>query len=306
MTALWVVLAAGAVLVILPSVLDRWAVGRASPTTLVTLGMVSLTGLLLLPLAVAGCLAQSWAQHRHGGPVWPLPVAVSVAVMMIGRTAWAAHSVRRTTRHLGCLAEAAATGRVEHDALVVPISAPPAFVTGHRVVVSSRLVDELPPEQLAAVLAHETAHLDGRHARLALWAHAIRRGLLNVPPARRAERRVRRELEALADRAAARRIGDPAPVVAALNGLRGRPSHVAAMLFSADDVDYRIGRLQRGERCSAGRDRAVLAGAAVAAAAAMWATCNALHEQWLGVGVAACTVTAAAVWGLLRPLRASD
>lgn len=306
MTSLWVVLAAGAVLVVLPSVLDRWGVGRASPTTLVTLGMVSLTGLLLLPLAVAGCLAQSWGQHRHGGPIWPLAVAVTVAVVMIGRTAQTARAVRRTTRHLGCLADAAADGRVHGDALVVPIAAPPAFVVGHRVVVSSRLVDELPAEQLAAVLAHEAAHLDGRHARLALWAHAMRRGLLNVPPARRAERSVRRELEALADRAAATRVGDPAPVVAALARLRGRQGHVPAMLFSADDVDYRIGRLQRGEPSSPGRDRVVLAGAAVAAAAGIGATCNALHDQWLGVGVAVCAAMVAAVWGLLHPLGAGD
>lgn len=306
MTALWVVLAAGAVLIILPSVLDRWAVGRASPTTLVTLGMVSLAGLLLLPLAVAGCLLQSSAQHGHDAPVWPLTVAVALAVAMITQAARAALAVRRTTRDLGCLADAASAGCVHGDALVVPISAPPAFVADDRVVVSSRLVDELPAEQLAAVLAHETAHLDGRHARLALWAYALRRGLLNLPPARRAERRVRRELEALADGAAAKRIGDPAPVVAALAGLRGRQGHVAAMLFSADDVDYRIGRLERGAPHSAGRDRVVLLGATAAAAAAVGATCNALHDQWLAGGVAVCAAVVGAVWSLVRPLHAGN
>lgn len=76
------------------------------------------------------------------------------------------------------------------------------------------------------------------------------------------------------------------------------------MLFSADDVDYRISRLQRGELRSVGRDRVVLVGAAVAAAAGMGAMCNALHVQWLGVGIAVCAAVAAAVWRLLHPLRA--
>lgn len=304
MTALWVVLAAGAVLVVVPSLLDRWAVGRASPTTLVALAMVSLAGLSLLPLAVAGCLAQSWTQQRPGAPAWLLMVAVSLAAMMIARTARAAYTVRRTTLELGALAESAATADI-HDALVVPIAAPPAFVADGRVVVSSRLVDQLPPEQLAAVLAHETAHLRGRHARLALWAHALRRGLLDLPPARRAERRVRRELEALADCSAAAHVGDAAPVVAALAGLRDHRGRVPAMLLSRDDVDYRIGRLERSAPRSPSRDRVVLVGAAAAAIVAIGATCNGLHEQWLVVGVAACAAMVGALYGLMRPVAAA-
>lgn len=303
MTALWFVLAAGVVLAALPSVSDRWAVGRASPATLVTLGMVSLAGLFLLPLAVALCLAQSSIQQGEGRPVWPLAIALSVAIATIGRAAWAAHAVWRTSRHLGCLAEAAATGHLEPGVLIVPITTPPAFVANQRVVISSTLVDELPPSQLAAVLAHERAHLHGGHARLALWAHALRRGLLGLPAARRAEHRVRCELEALADDTAARHIGDPTPVVAALSRLRSRRSHAAAMLFSGDDIDDRIGRLQHGSSSSPRSDRIVMGGTAVAAAASVWASCNAVHQQWLGIGVAMCAAVAAALWGLLRPLR---
>lgn len=304
MTALWLVLAAGIVLVVVPSVLDRWAAGRASPAALVTLSMVSLVGMLLLPLAVAGCLAQSWG--HSGAASWAQAAAATIAAVTIGRTVWVAYSVRRTARTIGCLAKAAATGRVEPGALVVAICSPPAFVAGTHVVVSSRLFDELPSDQVTAVLAHEIAHLRCRHARLAVWAHAIRRGLLDAPSARRAERRVRRELEVLADRAAATHLGHPGPVVAALTRLRGRSPIAPAMLFSGDDVDYRIRRLKKDQARAAGPDGVVIAGVAIAASAALGATCTALHEQWLGVGVATCALVIAGVWDLLRPLRVGN
>ncbi|MBA3653251.1 MAG: M56 family metallopeptidase [Actinobacteria bacterium] len=72
-----------------------------------------------------------------------------------------------------------------------------------QVVVSAGLVETLTPEQLDAVVRHEAAHLQHRHARLLLMSGAIRSALWYVPVARLSCHVLETALERWADEEAA-------------------------------------------------------------------------------------------------------
>lgn len=71
-----------------------------------------------------------------------------------------------------------------------------------RVVVTSAAQDALDPEQMAAVVAHERAHLRGRHHLVIQGAASLRAAFPFVPAFRRAEEAVARLTEMAADDAA--------------------------------------------------------------------------------------------------------
>lgn len=73
-----------------------------------------------------------------------------------------------------------------------------------RIVVTHGAVESLGPEELAAVLAHERAHAEGRHELIIQPFVAWESALPFLPPARRATAAVAELVEMLADDAAAR------------------------------------------------------------------------------------------------------
>lgn len=137
-------------------------------------------------------------------------------------------------------------------ALVIDHSAPYAFCLSGlapRVVVTSALVAQLSDPQLAAVLAHESAHLRQHHHLVQFVSRVLSSAFGAVAPwLHTAQQQMAYLIELTADDAAARAVGDQ-PLREALTCLTEAPVRVAAALAaSAMSVDDRVVRLQSGAR----------------------------------------------------------
>jgi hypothetical protein len=173
----------------------------AAPTVLSASGAFGLASLCLQMLGgvAPGGAAAGWA-------------AGVLAVVVAGSGALAldrARRVRRGTWVERCIGEHARLGH--HDLVVLPSDELVAFSVGcqggqnyqgGQVVVSSGLVAALCPDELAAVLAHEAAHLDHRHQRYLSVASVVRHGLAFFPPAKHSARALVVALERWADEVA--------------------------------------------------------------------------------------------------------
>ncbi|MEO3860740.1 M56 family metallopeptidase [Acrocarpospora sp. B8E8] len=96
----------------------------------------------------------------------------------------------------------------ELDAVVLDHEVPAAYcLPGRqgRAVITTGAIQSLPPEQVAAVLAHEQAHLRGRHHLVIAIVEALVRAFPRLPLFIRARSEVVRLVELLADDVAARR-----------------------------------------------------------------------------------------------------
>ena len=130
-------------------------------------------------------------------------------------------------------------------AVLVEHSDPVAYCVAGRhptVILSTGAVQALEPAQLSAVLAHERAHLTGRHHRLLALARIGRLVLPFLPLMRDADAQVARLVEMHADDAAAR-AGDPRSLATALVVLATGTSPAPALAASATDSVQRIRRL---------------------------------------------------------------
>ena len=130
-------------------------------------------------------------------------------------------------------------------AVLVEHADPVAYCVAGRhptVILSTGAVQALEPAQLSAVLAHERAHLTGRHHRLLALARIGRLVLPFLPLMRDADAQVARLVEMHADDAAAR-AGDPRSLATALVVLATGASPAPALAASATDSVQRIHRL---------------------------------------------------------------
>ncbi|HEU5332661.1 MAG TPA: M56 family metallopeptidase [Actinocrinis sp.] len=136
---------------------------------------------------------------------------------------------------------------------------------GGRIVVTSKAIQLLTADQLSAVLAHERAHLRGRHHLLITFAAALRRAVPRVRLIAYTDREVRRLVELLADDAAARDHG--ALTVATALAVLGA-GHVPGGALGVVEGPSALARIARLAGPSAGlsRRRAALSGAVLAAA----------------------------------------
>lgn len=262
-----------------PRTRARWAAAGLA-------GAVALTyaGLALLAVpAVAGVLPRpalaAWPRLLAG----PGPGGAAVAwlaVALLGASAgvvtvrtWRASKERRLLR------VEPGIGTHEHrdgfDLVTLPRAALAAYsLGGHRpqVVVSQGLRDRLADEGLAAVLAHEAAHLRAGHDR---WLHLARMAeaaLWFAPWARLAAGMLRLWLERWADEDAARQVGRPAVRTALLTTAGIEPATpLAAALSGAGALAERIMALAAGPPDGAGG----LRGAAPLAVTAMTAMAGA-------------------------------
>jgi Zn-dependent protease with chaperone function len=124
-------------------------------------------------------------------------------------------------------------------------SQPAAYCVAGRqptVILTTGAIQALDPGQLDAVLAHERAHLTGRHHRLVAMARIGREVLPFLPLMRDAEEQVARLVELHADDAAARS-RDPRLLATALVVLAAAPSPAPALAAGATDSLQRIHRL---------------------------------------------------------------
>jgi len=150
-------------------------------------------------------------------------------------------------------------------AVLVEHPEPAAYCVAGRhptVILTTGAVAALSAGQLDAVLAHERAHLAGRHHRLLAMARIGRQVLPFLPVMREAEAQVARLIELHADDAATRS-RDPETLATALVVLAAGASPATALAAAATDTVQRIHRLLRpAEPLGRGRRRMLRATAA--------------------------------------------
>lgn len=139
-------------------------------------------------------------------------------------------------------------GRPGHQpgVVVIPADQPAAYCVAGQpdtVVVTTAALERLDETQLAAVLAHENAHLTGRHHQVHMLLRALAASAPRLPLFSAAAGAVAELLEMCADDAAARGHGRM-PLLGGMLALSGQRSVTAAALGAADTaVLTRVARL---------------------------------------------------------------
>jgi len=151
-------------------------------------------------------------------PGWVAAAAVALSLGVLGRLLWSGHRVgtgiradRRRNRELVDVLGTEPPPGHPVELRVIAHPTPTAYCLPglrRRVVLSEGALAALPPDELAAVLAHERAHLRARHDLVLEFFTVLHRsapGWLRAPAALR---EVRLLIEVLADRAARRAAGE--------------------------------------------------------------------------------------------------
>lgn len=239
----------------LPRLLARATYFRRSPRpALFVWQLVSLAG-VIAAVAVAPATAAALRAEPGGRRGWLAVAAVVVSGGILVRLLGSAHVVgrrlralRRTHRELVDLIGArpdslgSTTRLLDHPT-------PTAYcVPGlrRRIVLTRGTLEQLPPEQVEAVIAHERAHLDRRHDLVVEFFTVLHTA---VPPRVRCEAaldEIRLLVEALADRGAARQVGTLA-VGRALGSAAGAraPASAFGLQVGAASAATRIALLTR-------------------------------------------------------------
>ena len=222
---------------------------------------------------IGACVHRLRATYGTPGGVTVAGLGLTMAGAVAARTALTItthlrDAGRQALRHAQT---ARLVGRPEPalGAVLVEHSQPAAYCVAGRqptVILTTAAVQALDPGQLDAVLAHERAHLAGRHHRLLALARIGREVLPFLPLMRDAEQQVARLVELHADDAATR-ARDPRLLATALVVLATAAGPAPALAAGATDSVQRIHRLL-GSSEPLGRARGQLLRAAAAALAA--------------------------------------
>jgi Zn-dependent protease with chaperone function len=206
-----------------------------------------------LSYLLGACVRRLRDLYASPGGATVAEVGLVLAGAVVARTALAAASHlrgagREALRHAQ---GARLTGRHEPalGAVVLEHAEPAAYCVGGRcptVIVTTGAMAALNSGQLKAVLAHERAHLAGRHHALKAAARIGRQVLPFLPLLRAAEAQVARLAELHADDAAIR-AADPRALATALVVLATPPqaTPTPALAAAATDVVQRIHRILR-------------------------------------------------------------
>jgi len=181
----------------------------------------------------------------------PLGVAAAAATLTAAVLAWRyGRAMRRAARRTRAHAEAARiTGRRLPGAgptVVLDAPQPAAYCVPGRpaaIVLTRGALAVLDRAQLGAVLAHERAHLAGRHHLLISLSRGLATSFPGVPVFTRAPAEVSRLAELCADDAAARRSGRPALIAALLAMGTAAAVPAPALAVTSGAVAARIHRL---------------------------------------------------------------
>lgn len=239
-----------------PALLDRITRSGVSPRLSVAVWLAAIT-VVAVVWVVAGaglildvvlshsatdpmryCMDVLLAVHRFGWVGDVLLIAVAAAGAL-GTTLAARRIVGTVARMSARSCEHASTAHMlgARDGVVVVTSEHRAAycVAGRpsAIVVTSGAVSSLAATELDAVLAHERAHLRGRHPQLLMLLNALRDALPWVPLARRATDAVARLVEMCADDAAARSHGS-ATLLRGLVALAAAPRAPGGALAAGD------------------------------------------------------------------------
>ena len=198
---------------------------------------------------IGACVLRLRETYGTPGGATVAALGLTLAGAVAARTALTAMTHLRSAGQQAMLHAQTArlVGRPEPSlgAVLVEHADPVAYCVAGRhptVILSTGAVQALEPAQLSAVLAHERAHLTGRHHRLLALARIGRLVLPFLPLMRAADAQVARLVEMHADDAAAR-AGDPRSLATALVVLATGTSPAPALAASATDSVQRIHRL---------------------------------------------------------------
>ncbi len=227
-------------------------------------GGLSIIGALLVHgLAPWGhSLPEAWWRWVRGEPAvgavrgdhWvTLTLAAVLAVQLLGVLALSWFRTARTRRRHRQLLELVVEPGTTPDTRLLENPAPVAFcIPGARplLVLSSGMVAELDDAELAAVVAHERAHLREHHHLLLLPFVAWEAALPVLPAAERAHAAVRELVEMRADDVALRSLDGPDPrrtlaraIVAAAGWTGGAEVPGGALAVTGGSVRARVVRL---------------------------------------------------------------
>ncbi len=208
---------------------------RAPRAALVAWQAVTLGGILA---ALAAAPAAGPLLLGDAAPAAHLEVVAATVVLsgaVLARLLWKGHDVgtrlrRVRTRHRELVDVVGTPGEDDGRLRILQHPTPTAYcIPGRqsRVVLTQGVLDALPPEQLRAVVAHEHAHLRGRHDLLLEFFSVAHEA---VPAPLRSEAALREVgllVEALADRAAVRHSGEVATARALVALAEGRTPDAA-------------------------------------------------------------------------------
>ncbi|SFB16200.1 Peptidase family M48 [Amycolatopsis marina] len=226
-------------------------------------GVTVLAGGLLLVLpghGPAGTITQAmhhcWAAlgHSHLPQLDPAVAALSLAVAAVVLVRMAASTARTARRqdavrrpHLEALRILRPSRDGVAPMLWIEHDRPMAYSLGGRdalIVATRSLADRLSPDELRAVLAHEHAHLHGRHHQVIAIAETVAKALGFVPLMRLAPGVLRLQVELAADRAAVRECGRGA-VRSALLTLTAQSTLPGALAMAGGETAARLRHLER-------------------------------------------------------------
>ncbi|MGI8627210.1 MAG: M56 family metallopeptidase [Geodermatophilaceae bacterium] len=231
-----------------------WQALSASVILAIVLGGIALmipTGSLGQSLAelLDACGAAIRAQYDNPGGNIGSTIGGLLALGIVGRATFclarevvvAARSRRRQLDTLALIGRQAP----DLDALIVDHDSPAAYCLPGRdrqIVLTSAAVSALTADQLQAVLAHERAHLRGRHHLVLAGAQGMQRAFPFVLCFRHARRNVGRLVEMLADDQAGRRC-PRLTIAAALVALAASSVPPAALSAGGPTALARVQRL---------------------------------------------------------------
>nr|WP_240978219.1 M56 family metallopeptidase [Knoellia sp. DB2414S] len=203
-------------------------------------GLVNLLSACVLTLSGAYAGTGDTATHLAVAAIgWAAltTLGVLVALGMI-------RAARYRRRHLSGLTRAG-TFQPSLDAWVLQHGQPLVYCVPGRpggVVLTTGTLDLLGSRELSAVLAHERAHLRGRHAQITMIADGLRRSVGWIPGVRMAAEEIAQLVEVLADDAARRETDGPA-VIRALLALGAGPVPDGALGATTNLTSMRVSRL---------------------------------------------------------------
>jgi Zn-dependent protease with chaperone function len=233
-----------------------WA-WQAATAGLVTTSVLAGLTLLVPAAAISGGVARilhacaTTIAGVYGSPD-ELPTVLLGAVLAIALPVWlvavAAGTVvhdRRTRRELRLAIALSARRDPSLGVLVLDSKRAAAFcIPGRKsaVVLTGAALEALSDEELTGVLAHERAHLRGRHHVAVMAARIFSRALPWIPLATHGRRHIERLVELLADDAATRRVG-PLDVASAMVTLARMRAPSPALAAADDAAALRVTRL---------------------------------------------------------------
>lgn len=226
--------------------LGAWA---AAVTALVVEAFGSGNSAVTFCLEVLGFSGQVGVSPQLGSLAGPALTAGGILVTAVTGRRIFSHLQRMRASSSRHAQEARVIGRPTDRAGVLVVQSAHAVaycVTGHprTIVVTSAVLDSLDESELAAVLAHEQAHLTGRHHPLLMVLRALAASTPRLPLFVQGATATARLLEMCADDVAVRQHGAQ-PLLRGLVALVARPSPASALGAADTAVLARATRLAK-------------------------------------------------------------